>query len=317
MRYEGRVGLATLAGVLAAYACGGSGASPSPSPVPTPVSTPNFPVIMAAGDISCDSATPQLPCKSKETSDLILSERALRSAVVALPLGDLQYESGTLAEFNKNYQATWGRLNDFVHPAVGNHEYETRGAAGYFDYFGNRGITVGARTEGWYSFNIGEWHFISLNSNCSQIGGCGPGSAQFRFLQNDLLQSKQTCTVAYMHHPFLSSGQNGSSPELLPLMRLLYESRVDIVLAGHDHTYERFNLITPEQVPDATRGLRMFVVGTGGRDLYQFTRVLPNSAVRGNEMFGALRIVMKDGSYDWAFVTIAGITTDSGSSACF
>lgn len=309
--------LAAFLGVaILLYACGGS-SLPGPTPVPTPAPTPNFPIIVAAGDISCDSATPQLPCKSKETSDLIAAERALHPAVVVLPLGDLQYESGTLAEFRRNYHTTWGRFNEISHPTTGNHEYETRGAAGYFDYFASVGVAVGARNEGWYSYNIGDWHFVALNSNCGSIGGCNTGSAQYRWLQADLLQSRQKCTVAYMHHPFLSSGQNGSTPALLPLMRLLYENSADLVLAGHDHSYERFNLITPDQVPDPAKGLRLIVAGTGGRDLYDFPRVLPNSAIRYNGNFGILRITMREGAYDWSFVNIAGIVGDSGSGLCF
>ena len=309
-------GLVLFVGVLALHACGGS--SPQgPTPLPTPLPTPNLPVIMAAGDISCDSATPELPCKSKETSDLILSERALRSAVVVLPLGDLQYDSGTLPEFNRNYNATWGRLNDISHPITGNHEYLTRNATGYYDYFAGKGVAVGARNEGWYSYAVGDWRFIALNSNCGSVGGCNSGSAQFRWLQGELLQNRSKCTVAYMHHPFLSSGQNGSTPELLPLMQLLYDHSVEIVLAGHDHLYERFNQVTPQQVPDPVRGLRLFTVGTGGRDLYAFTRILPNSVTRYNENFGVLRIVMKDGAYDWAFMNIAGVSGDAGSGVCF
>jgi len=306
--------LLSVAG-LALQACGG-GTTEGPTPVPTPAPTPNFPVIVAAGDISCDSATPQLPCKSKETSDLIMSERALHPGLVVLPLGDLQYDSGTLAEFRKNYHATWGRVNEYSHPTTGNHEYETRGAAGYFDYFASVGVAVGARNEGWYAYNVGDWHFVALNSNCGNIGGCGTGSAQYRWLQADLLASRQKCTVAYMHHPFQSSGQNGSTPELLPLMRLLYENNVDLVLAGHDHLYERYNPMTPELVPDPVRGFRLFVVGTGGRDLYQFARA-PNSAFRYNQGFGVLRITMKELAYDWSFVDLGGIVVDSGSGTCF
>ena len=306
--------LPTVALVL--YACGG-GSPGGPDPVPTPVPTPNFPVIMAAGDISCDSATPNLPCKSRETSDLIVAERAVRSAVVALPLGDLQYEAGTLAEFNRNYHTTWGRFNDIAHPTSGNHEYDTRGATGYFDYFASKGVAVGARNEGWYSYSIGEWHFIALNSNCGSIGGCGTGSAQYRFLQADLLLNRQRCTVAYMHHPFLSSGRNGSTPALLPMMRLLYENNAELVISGHDHSYERFDPITPDQVTDSSKGLRLIVVGTGGRDLYDFPQVLPNSAVRFNQDFGVLRIVMKEASYEWAFIKIGGTVVDSGSGVCF
>ena len=246
-----------------------------------------------------------------------MSERALHPAVVVLPLGDLQYDSGTLAEFRKNYHVTWGRFNEVSHPVTGNHEYDTRGAAGYFDYFASVGVAVGARNEGWYSYSIGDWRFVALNSNCGSVGGCNAGSAQYRWLQSELLQTKQKCTVAYMHHPFLSSGQNGSTPALLPLMRLLYENNVDLVLAGHDHLYERFHPLTPEQVADPAKGLRLFTVGTGGRDLYTFPRVLPNSAVRDNQNFGVLRITMKEAAYDWSFVNIGGVVIDSGSGACF
>ncbi len=307
---------AVVLGLAGLHGCGGSGPE-SPTPVPTPAPTPNFAVIVAAGDISCDSATPQLPCKSKETSDLAIAERALRSAVVVLPLGDLQYDSGTLAEFNRNYHTTWGRLNDIARPVPGNHEYDTRGAAGYFDYFSQRGVNVGTRTEGWYAFPVGDWRLIALNSNCGAVGGCGVGSPQYRWLETELTTNRRTCTVAYMHHPFQSSGMNGSTPALLPLMRLLHTNNVEIVLAGHDHNYERFNPITPDGVADATKGLRLFVVGTGGRDLQSFPRNLPNLAFRTNEHFGALRIVMKESSYEWAFINIGGSTIDSGPGVCF
>lgn len=303
--------------MLALHACGGGSGPESPTPVPTPAPTPNFPVIVAAGDISCDSATPQLPCKSKETSDLAIAERALRSAVVLLPLGDLQYEAGTLAEFNRSYHSTWGRLNDIARPVPGNHEYDTRAAAGYFSYFSQRGVNVGAPTEGWYEHSVGDWHFVALNSNCGAVGGCGTNSAQYRWLQSALAANRRKCTVAYMHHPFLSSGPNGSTPALQAMMRLLYNSNTEIVLAGHDHSYERFNPITPEDVPDAAKGLRLFVVGTGGRDLYTFNRTLPNSEFRYNQNYGVLRIVMKEAAYDWEFVNIAGIIIDRGSGVCF
>lgn len=321
MKITARSALSGLVCALALLsACGGGGSTPSaPSGGggPTPTATPLYPAIMAAGDISCDTATPQLPCKSKETSDLILAERRLRDVVVALPLGDLQYESGTLAEFNKNYHPTWGRVNAFAHPAPGNHEYETRNAQGYFDYFATQGVAVGARTEGFYSFDVGDWHFVALNSNCGPIGGCNVGSAQYRWLNLDLLANKKKCTVAYMHHPFISSGQNGNNLNVVPLMSLLYDNNVDIVLAGHDHSYERFSPMTPQQVPDASRGFRMFVVGTGGRDLYQFPRVLPTSERRLNSNFGVLRLIMQPTSYDWQYVLIDGTIADSGSASCF
>jgi acid phosphatase type 7 len=302
--------------LLALSACGGSTAE-APSPIPTPTPTSSFPVIVAAGDISCGSATPPVPCKSKETSDLAIQTRAVHSQVVLLPLGDLQYETGTLAEFNSRYHTTWGRLNDIARPVPGNHEYFTPGAAGYFDYFAQRGVNVGARTQGFYAHSIGDWQFLALNTNCSAIGGCDENSPQYRWLQSELLLNRRKCAVAYMHHAYLSSGRNGGTPELRPFMRLLHSNNVEIVLAGHDHTYERFSPITPEGVPDAARGLRFFVVGTGGRDLYNFASLQPNSEIRYNQDFGVLRIVTKEGGYDWAFVNIAGVTVDAGSGVCF
>ena len=310
-------GCLLLLGALIIHGCAGASTPQGPTPGPTPVPTPNFPSLIAAGDISCDSATPQLPCKARETSDLLVSERALRSLVVVLPLGDLQYDSGTLAEFRKNYDATWGRLNANARPVVGNHEYVTPRAAGYFDYFIGFGVDVGARTEGWYSYDIGEWHFVALNSNCAAVGGCNLGSLQYRWLQSDLATRNKKCTVAYMHHPFQSSGQNGSTPALLPLVQLLHQNKVELVLSGHDHNYERFNPITPELVPDALLGVRLFVVGTGGRDLTGFVRTATNSAFKTNEHYGALRIIMKDEAYEWGFITTGGAVIDPGSAVCF
>ena len=307
--------LSLLAGALLLQACGG-GVTEGPTPVPTPAPTPNFPAIMAAGDISCDSINTDLPCKSKETSDLIIQERSLRNLVVVLPLGDLQYDYGTLAEFRKNYQTTWGRVNDISHPVPGNHEYETSNASGYFEYFASVGVGVGNRTEGWHTFPVGNWRFFALNSNCSRIGGCGTNSPQYRWLQSELLANRQKCAVAYWHHPFISSGQNGDAPEMRPIIDLLYLNNVEIVLAGHDHLYERFGPMTPAQVPDPVKGLRLFTVGTGGRDLYRFIRN-PTSAFRSNEDYGVLRIVMKDESFETGFVKISGVVADPTSGVCF
>ena len=319
MKFRGiATGLTLLTFGLTGAGCGGGSVVDSPTPVPTPQPSPSLPAVMAAGDISCDSSTPQLPCKAKDTSDLILRERAQRSKVLVLPLGDLQYEAGTLTQFRTNYEVSWGRLNEISRPVAGNHEYETRGAAGYFDYFGGAGILVGERGAGWYAYNLGSWHFVALNSNCDFVGGCQAGSPQYRWLQTDLLNSRQPCTIAYLHHPFISTGQNGNTPALLPLIRLLYENRAEMVLTGHDHDYERFVPMTPELVPFPAGGLRFFVVGTGGRDLRAFGRpALPITAFRTNEHFGALRIELSESSYEWAFMNTAGTVLDRGSAACF
>ena len=310
--------LMILAGLLA-WACGGSLPSiPTPIPTPTPKATPGVPAIFATGDISCDSATPQLACKSKETSDLILREKETREGIIALPLGDLQYDVGSLAEFNASYDKTWGRLNDVAHPAVGNHEYDTARAAGYFTYFQTKGVFVGASNELWYDFDFAGWHFVSLNSNCDRVG-CNAGSAQYRWLDANLSQNKaKRCTVAYMHHPFRSSGLNGDTQALQPLMQLLYTNNVDIVLAGHDHDFEVFDPITPQVVSDPEKGLRMFVVGTGGRDIQGWTRpaVFP-TAYRFNEAFGVLKIELKETQYQWAFVATNNTVVKTGNGTCF
>ena len=306
---------------LLSASCGGGGLPQLPTPVgtPTPQANPGFPAILAAGDVSCDTATPQLSCQSRATSEILIRERERRAGtgVAVLPLGDLQYDIGTFAEFNANYDKTWGRLNEVAHPTPGNHEYDTRNASGYFDYFLTKGVSVGARNEGWYDFEFAGWKFISLNSNCSRIGGCHQGSSQYRWLQGVLLQNRAACTVAYMHHPFVSTGLNGNTPELFPIMQLLYENRVEIVLSGHDHNYERFVQMTPQAVEDTARGFRLFVVGTGGRDLQGFTRTHARTAFRKNDEFGVLKIELKEGQYQWAFVTIDGRHLDPGQGVCF
>jgi hypothetical protein len=309
-----------LATGLIAWACGGSLPQiPTPLPTPTPAGTPKPPAIFAAGDISCDTATPGLACQSKATSDLILKEREGRTGSVVLPLGDLQYDNGTFNEFNVNYDKTWGRLNEFAHPTVGNHEYDTARAAGYFSYFQLKGVAVGSANELWYDFDFAGWHFVSLNSNCERIGTCNAGSVQYRWLEANLSQNRATrCTVAYMHHPFRSSGLNGDTQALQPLMQLLYTNNVDIVLAGHDHDFEVFDPITPQGVSDPEKGFRMFVVGTGGRDLQGWTRAAASpTAFRFNEAFGVLKIELKETQYQWALVATKGTIVKTGNGTCF
>ena len=316
------VGLAGLAGIFANLnGCGGSSPTPvgpNPTPTATPAPTPDFALIMAAGDISCDSATPSLPCKAKETSDLMLEARDQNPTSIVLPLGDLQYENGTLTEFNASYERTWGRLNENSHPVPGNHEYQTRSAQGYFDYFQVKGVSTGtSRLEGWYAYDFAGWRFYALNSNCDSVGGCQSGSAQYRWLQSDLAANRKTCMVAYMHYPLFSAGTSGNNPTLQPLMSLLYTAGVDIVLAGHDHDYERFAPMTDAGVSDPQRGFRLFVVGTGGRDQTPFVRAPhPLSLVRINDHFGILKIEFKSASYRWKFTDISGSVIDTDTATC-
>jgi hypothetical protein len=265
------------------------------------------PTIAAAGDIACDSATPgATTCHQAATADLL----AAGNFTAVLGLGDHQYPSGALADFNAYYDPTWGRVKAKTYPAPGNHEYQTSGAAGYFSYFGDR---AGPSGRGYYSFDVGSWHLISLNSEISTAAG----SAQETWLQADLADSSQRCMLAYWHKPLFSSGPHGNDPSVKPLWDALYAAGAEVVLAGHDHDYERFAPQTPSGSADATRGIREFVVGTGGKEHYSISSTKPNSQVHNTDTFGVLRLTLHPDSYDWKFLPEAGKTfTDSGTGSC-
>jgi RTX calcium-binding nonapeptide repeat (4 copies)/Calcineurin-like phosphoesterase len=260
--------------------------------------------LVAAGDIADCKAGAEITAKLID---------ALPGTVA--PLGDTAYDSGTPDQFARCYEPTWGRHKSRSRPAVGNHEYGTAGAAGYFDYFG---AAAGERGRGWYSYDLGAWHLVALNSNCTEVGGCGAGSEQERWLRADLAASAARCTLAYMHHPRFSSGNaHGGSPTVEPLWRALAGDGAELVLAGHDHDYERFAPQTADGALDVKRGVRQFVVGTGGRSLRSFGTVSPNSEVRINTAFGVLHLRLEDGGYQWRFVAQPGSTaTDAGTGAC-
>jgi hypothetical protein len=279
------------------------------------------PLIAAAGDIACDPEKPEFngglgtarACHMRQTSDLIL---ALRPQVV-LALGDTQYEAGTPSDFEASYDPTWGRFKQITRPIIGNHEYGHQGGAGYFEYFGAR---AGPRPRGYYSFNVGTWHLIALNSNCDRPGvSCGPGSEQERWLRADLAANRRKCVLAYIHTPFFGSTITASAdPRTLAFFNALYDANADVVLAASNHHYERFAPQGPGAVGDPGRGIRQFVVGTGGRDLRPFgTSIAPNSEVRNADTFGVLSLRLHPGSYDWQFVPESGRSfTDTGSQAC-
>ncbi|HEY3247388.1 MAG TPA: metallophosphoesterase [bacterium] len=274
------------------------------------------PVIAAAGDIACDPAdrgfSGRFPfvCRMKATSDLLLRI----DPVAVLVLGDLQYDDGALRKFQQSYHPTWGRVKDISRPVPGNHEYGTPGARGYFDYFG----TIAADPDrGYYSFDLGAWHVIALNSNCRFVGGCGPGSPQERWLRADLAAHPARCTLAYWHHPRFSSGYHGTNATYAAFWRALYEVDADVVLNGHDHDYERFSPQDPAGRFDPGRGLREFVVGTGGRSLYGFRRPEDNSVIFSAAAFGVLVLTLHSTSYDWKFVPVTGADfTDAGHGNC-
>ncbi len=268
------------------------------------------PAVAAAGDIACapGDRPDQDSCRQRATSDLLLGG----DAWVVLTTGDNQYEDGELSAFQGSYAASWGRVKAITRPTPGNHDYHLAGAKGYFRYFGPR---AGRRAGGYYSFDVGRWHIIALNSNCEEMGGCDEGSAQERWLREDLATNPATCTLAYWHHPRFSSGLHGNSTRSEAFWRALYAAGADVVLNGHDHSYERFAPQDPEQRADPD-GIREFIVGSGGKSHYAFGGPEPNSQFRDGEHFGILELTLRSQGYDWRFITIGGTIKDSGSGSC-
>ncbi len=289
-------------------------AASSPVPVPTPVApsssapasaTPAEAVLLAAGDIaSCSSS-------GDEATARLLDE--LPGTVATL--GDAAYPNGSAANFRACYGPGWGRHSARTRPAPGNHEYESARAAPYFAYFGT---LAGDPSKGYYSYELGAWHVVVVNSNCAEVGGCGTGSAQERWVRADLAASGARCTLAYWHHPLFTSGANHPpAVEMRPIFTALYEAGAEVVLAGHNHQYERFAPLAPDGQLDPGRGIRSFVVGTGGASHYAFGRVRPNSEARDATTFGVLRLVLRADGYDWRFVPVpGGRFTDAGSGSC-
>ena len=270
-------------------------------------------VIAAVGDMACapGAAVSQFRCHHKAVSDRLVSDPLV---TMLLALGDEQYDNGELAFFQTEYEATYGRLKSITKPAPGNHEYNSPGASGYYAYFG---AAAGDPAKGYYSFNIGsDWHVISLNSNCS-IVSCAAGSAQERWLDNDLATNARPCVLAYWHHPRFSSGDNhGEDTAVKPLWNTLYVHGTELVLSGHEHDYERFGPQRADGSADLASGIRQFVVGTGGRAAGGFNAPLPSSEMRLPGTFGYLRLTLGAGEYSWQFVTEAGSIADSGQSSC-
>jgi hypothetical protein len=270
------------------------------------------PIIAAAGDIACGSSvsTP-FQCHQRATSDLLVGH----TFDAVIDLGDGQYRTGALSAYERYFGPTWGRVKKLTHPVPGNHDYDSGAASGYYRYFGS---AAGDPSKGYYDFNIGTWHVIALNSNCLNISGCQPGSAEERWLRQELASSHARCTLAFWHHPRFSSGIiHGSNVAVSPLWRALYDYRADLVLSGHEHSYERFGPQTADGRLDPVNGIREFVVGTGGVDHYPFGPPISNSETRNDTTFGVLQLTLHPAGYDWRFLPEAGAAfTDSGSAAC-
>jgi hypothetical protein len=262
------------------------------------------PVFVGAGDIAgCDTS-------GDEATAALLD--GLSGTVFTL--GDNVYDSGTADEFTNCYQPSWGRHRSRTWPAAGNHEYLTPNAAGYYSYFGT---AAGDPAKGYYSYDLGAWHIVVINSNCSPVGGCGAGSPQELWLRADLAAHPAVCTLAYWHHPRFSSGNHGNQPAMQPIWQALYEAGADVVLSGHDHDYERFAPQDPGGAADPVSGIREFVVGTGGKSHYAINTPIANSEVHNDDTFGVLKLVLHATSYDWEFIPEAGKTfTDTGTAAC-
>ncbi|MGN6524266.1 MAG: CBM96 family carbohydrate-binding protein, partial [Actinomycetes bacterium] len=301
-----------------------SSSTPSSTSSSTPSSAPSGPTIVAAGDIACTSgkATSATACQQLATSNLAMQLKP----DALLPLGDDQYEYGTLSDFQTMYGPTWGRMNSIARPIPGNHEYgyvgstiQPTGGEGYFTYFGDRshpldpGCTINCTS--WYSYDIGSWHVVALDSQCGVIGGCNPGNPEYQWLLSDLNAHPAKCTLAYWHIPLYASSHD-RQPDMQSIYSLLYSKGADVVLTGHAHYYERFAPQNASGVADPAKGVREFVVGTGGRSFFNLGTTQANSEFRLASTFGVLQMTLSDGSYSWNFVTAGGATADSGTTAC-
>lgn len=289
------LGVAAITLVLGIITCGTPNTTEPRVETPIPAET-----LIAVADVAaCDS--------QGDEATAALIDTIPGTIIIA---GDIAYESGTAREFADCYDPSWGRHRSRTRPAPGNHEYASAGAKPYYDYFG---ANAGPPGRGYYSFDLGAWHVISLNSNIDATAA----SEQAQWLRADLAASRSLCTLAYWHHPVFSSGLHGSDPKMRPLWQILHEAGADVVISGHDHHYERFAAQTATGVPDAARGLRAFIVGTGGRSHYPALFPQPNSERRADTADGVLRMTLRSTDYTWEFIpTVRGSASDSGLGTC-
>ncbi len=274
--------------------------------------------LVVVGDIVCDPDTAKKDtnnCQSDET--FALAKDTGPDAVVAV--GDLQYENGSLDDYQSGFDKSWGGLKSIIYPTPGNHEYHTTGASGYFDYFKADPHPKVDISQGYYSFNLGAWHIISLNSNCKDIGGCDEASAQIKWLEADLNANQNKCSLAFWHHPRFTSGKYFNDADTKDRSKIMWEklvaAKADVVLNGHDHLYERFAAQTTDGVATET-GLQQFTVGTGGKILYAKTAVAANSEKAVDDHFGILKMELLPSSYQWQFIATSSQVLDAGQRNC-
>ena len=267
-------------------------------------------ILVGAGDI----AGCQNPQGALETAKLI---EKIPGTVFAL--GDLAYDAVTLGQFQNCYGRSWGKFKARTRPALGNHEYRERSAAAYYQYWAGQ---AGPSGKGYYSYELGTWHVVVLNTNCEAagLGGCASGSPQDTWLRQDLADHRGSCIVAYGHHALFSSGifrSHAVHPELKRLWEDLYAAHADLVLAGHEHSYERFAPQDPEGRGDPQHGIREIVVGTGGRSHDPLGLAVANSEKQNYDTYGVLKLTLSPQSYTWEFVPEEGRTfRDSGTGVC-
>ena len=279
------------------------------------------PVIAAAGDIACDPADSGFNggngtakrCHEKYTAN----ELRAGSFAAVLAVGDTQYNCGGTDAYAASYNPTWGAVKSITHPVVGNQEYNTSGgtdcgsgASGYFHYFGS---AAGPSGKGYYSFNVGAWHLIALNANCSHVA-CKAGSAQEQWLKSDLATHSNTCTLAFWHQPLFSAGPT-TNTQVKPFWNDLYAAHADLVINGHKHNYERLAKLNPNG-NTASNGIREIIVGTGGENHALTGTLYPGTQAADGAHFGILKLALHASSYNWSFVSDAGAVLDSGSDNC-
>jgi hypothetical protein len=289
----------------------------SPNPTPTPSEDASAPrgldtvEVVAVGDIVCEPGTSAFDggdpsqCQHRATARLVGDADAL------LALGDLQYEHGSLSAYRAGYDPTWGRFADITYPTPGNHEYETSGADGYFAYWGSKGRPTGTPGRARYGFDLGSWRVLSLDSNCL---ACEEGSAQDVYLERTLARTTEECVLAFWHHPYFNVG-SVHGDEVLANVRTLWDdlsaAGVDLVLTAHEHNYQRYAKQDPTGHADP-RGIREFVVGSGGKSLYGIDEEDPNLEGADSAHFGVLRLFLGERSYSWEFVGTGGSILDRG-----
>lgn len=282
--------------------------SPTPSPSPTlePSPTPEVGVVLAgAGDIvMCDYL-----------EDSMATARLLESIPGTIfTAGDNSNDGGFAEQYEQCYQSTWGQFKDRIRPAPGNHDYAYTGGEPYLQYFGEAAGTDGT---GYYSYELGSWHVIALNSNCGLVGGCGFGSPMESWLLADLAAHPAVCTLAYWHHPRFNSGLHGSQEFMTPIWQDLYMAGVEFVVNGHNHHYERFAPQSPEGTLDINNGIRQFIAGTGGAPLYPLAAVpIANSEIQIDTAHGIIKFTLYSDRYEWQFISVDNVILDSGIDYC-